>query len=163
MKPNWMLPDIETLTELPVSQIAMQLHRLKRYGGAIDFSVLQHSLLVYRLARSDDPVTLLWALLHDVGECWIGDALKPAKQIAGHAWSDLEQHYDKHVQRLAGITVSLAVAQRVRDADQRACEIEMMYWNAYPFAIQNEPLRKAALAQEIDWINSVDLFLKEIK
>ena len=122
-----MLPPIEELTELPIGQIAVQLSRLNRYAGAVEFSVLRHSMLVRHLVRNESLRCQLWALLHDVNECWTGDALKPAKDIAGLAWSNLEALYQSHVMRLADCYPNEHEIQLVDDADKEACRLEMAW------------------------------------
>jgi 5'-deoxynucleotidase YfbR-like HD superfamily hydrolase len=124
-RPNWLLKPIEEYDELPLDRIALQLSRLNRYAVAVEWSVLQHSLLVWDLVKTESATCQAWALLHDAAECWIGDALLPAKQVAGLAWSNLEETYDGHIQRLAGLNVDQSEWQMVRDADKEACRIEM--------------------------------------
>lgn len=83
--PEWLLKPIDEYDDLPLEQIVQQLSRLNRYGGAIEWSVLDHSLIVWELVKNESATCQAWALLHDVCECWIGDALLPAKQVAGLA------------------------------------------------------------------------------
>lgn len=127
MKPEWMLPPIEELTELPIGQIALQLSRLNRYAGAVEFSVLRHSMLVRHLVRNQSLRCQLWALLHDVHECWTGDALKPAKEVAGLAWANLEALYQSHVMRLSDCYPDQHEIEMVDDADKEACRLEMTW------------------------------------
>jgi hypothetical protein len=124
-RPSWLLKPIEEYAELPLEQIALQLSRLNRYAGAVEWSVLQHSLLVWDLIKNQSATCQAWALLHDAAECWIGDALLPAKQVAGLAWSNLEDTYNGHIQRLAGIQPDQHEMQIVADADKEACRLEM--------------------------------------
>lgn len=130
-RPSWLLKPIEEYTELPLEQIALQLSRLNRYAGAVEWSVLQHSLLVWDLCKNQSATAQAWALLHDAAECWIGDALSPAKQVAGLAWSNLEDTYNGHIQRLAGIKPDQHELMMVADADKEACRIEME-WDGTP-------------------------------
>lgn len=124
-RPSWLLKPIEEYDELPLEQIALQLSRLNRYAGAVEWSVLQHSLLVWDLCKNQSATAQAWALLHDAAECWIGDALLPAKQVAGLAWSNLEDTYNGHIQRLAGIEPDQHELMIVADADKEACRLEM--------------------------------------
>ncbi len=98
---------------------------MNRYAGAVEWSVLQHSLLVWDLVKNQSATAQAWALLHDAAECWIGDALLPAKQVAGLAWSNLEDTYNGHIQRLAGIQPDQHESMIVADADKEACRLEM--------------------------------------
>lgn len=126
-RPNWLLKPIEEYDELPLEQIALQLSRLNRYAGAVEWSVLQHSLLVWDLVKNQSATAQAWALLHDAAECWIGDALLPAKQVAGLAWSNLEDTYNGHIQRLAGIKPDQHELMIVADADKEAYRIELKW------------------------------------
>lgn len=126
-RPDWMLPPIEELTELPISKIASQLSWLNRYAGAVEFSVLRHSMLVRHLVQNYSLRCQLWALLHDVHECWTGDALKPAKEVAGLAWLNLEALYQSHVMRLADCFPDEHELKLVDDADKEACRLEMRW------------------------------------
>lgn len=126
-RPSWMLAPIEEYDALPLERIARQLSRLNRYAGAVEWSVLQHSLLVWDLVKSQSATCQAWALLHDAAECWIGDALLPAKQIVGLAWSNLETVYDRHIMRLAGICPDEHERAMVADADKHACRLEMTW------------------------------------
>ncbi len=155
MRPKWMLPPIEELTELPIGKIAMQLSRLNRYAGAVEFSVLRHSMLVRRLVRNQSNRCQLWALLHDAHECWIGDALKPAKEIVGHAWSDLETLYQSHVMRLADCFPDQHEMQMVDDADKEACRLEMEHLPHCPWSADVDPVEWFS-AGPLEFVAAVD-------
>lgn len=126
-RPSWMLKPIEEYEQLPLEQIALQLSRLNRYAGAVEWSVLQHSLLVWDLVKNQSATAQVWALLHDAAECWIGDALLPAKQVAGLAWSNLEDTYNGRIQRLAAIEPDQHELMMVADADKEACRLEIQW------------------------------------
>jgi 5'-deoxynucleotidase YfbR-like HD superfamily hydrolase len=159
-RPEWILPDIETLTELPIGQIAQQLSRLNRYAGAVEFSVLRHSMLVLHLVRNQSLRCQLWALLHDAHECWTGDALKPAKEIAGLAWSNLEALYQRHVMRLADCYPDQREQQMVDDADKEACRLEMQHLPYCPwFYDDGYPETET----EVDFVAAVTALMSEIR
>lgn len=65
--------------------VSRNLSRLPRFGGATvkPWSVLQHSLLVWRLAERDGAPAedQLAALLHDAPEYLLGDMMSPLKAI----------------------------------------------------------------------------------
>jgi 5'-deoxynucleotidase YfbR-like HD superfamily hydrolase len=66
--------------------LAERLGNICRYAGAVTrwYSVLQHSLLVYRLAQEEYPQHLhvqYVALLHDAPEAWTGDITRPFKKF----------------------------------------------------------------------------------
>ena len=158
-RPEWMLPPIEELTELPIGQIACQLSRLNRYAGAVEFSVLRHSMLVRHLVRNQSLRCQLWALLHDVHECWTGDALKPAKEIAGLAWSNLEALYQRHVMRLADCYPDQHELQMIDDADKEACRLEMQHLPDCPWIYEVAEYRDT----EVDFVAAVTALMHEIR
>jgi 5'-deoxynucleotidase YfbR-like HD superfamily hydrolase len=161
-RPEWMLPPIEDLTELPIGQIACQLSRLNRYAGAVEFSVLRHSMLVRHLVRNQSLRCQLWALLHDAHECWTGDALKPAKEIAGLAWSNLEAQYQSHVMRLADCYPDQHELQMVEDADKEACRLEMDHLPYCPW-IYNVEDDEEYRDTEVDFVSAVTSLMSEIR
>ena len=144
-RPSWLLKPIEEYNELPLEQIALQLSRLNRYAGAVEWSVLQHSLLVWDLVKNQSATAQAWALLHDAAECWIGDALLPAKQVAGLAWSNLEDTYNGHIQRLAGIKPDQHELMIVADADKVSVIQEMAWCGDYS---SESPLLKFQIGQK---------------
>ena len=160
--PDWMLPPIEELTELPIGQIALQLSRLNRYAGAVEFSVLRHSMLVRHLVRNESLRCQLWALLHDAHECWTGDALKPAKKVAGLAWSTLEALYQSHVMRLADCYPHDHEIQKVDDADNEASRLEMEHLPFCPW-IYNTEDGDEYRDTELDFVAAVTALLHEIR
>ena len=119
-RPSWLLPPVEHLTEFPLERIATNLARLNRYAGAVEWTVAQHCLLVHDLCIAESKRVRLWALLHDVHECWIGDVLRPAKQFAGHAITEAEQHHDQHIWRLCGFMPATEECQIVANMDTAA-------------------------------------------
>lgn len=63
--------------------IAHALGHLCRYGGHVrkHYSVAEHCLL---LSQAVSPENALWALLHDATEAYIGDMVRPLKQMMPH-------------------------------------------------------------------------------
>lgn len=62
-------------TDIRIEEIAMMLARTHRYTNQSSLTVAQHSILVKDLVAGEDahPATLMWALLHDAHEAYIGD------------------------------------------------------------------------------------------
>ena len=127
-RPDWLLPSVHDLTEFPTVQIAQQLSRICRYGGATPhfYSVARHSLLVAELVPHD-PALRLAALVHDAHECWIGDVLRPAKQKIGSALDALTRTYDDKLHALLGLDLSIADRAIVQMADDAACQLELAW------------------------------------
>jgi hypothetical protein len=125
-----MLPDWDTLTEFPIDQIARQLSQICRYAGATPghYSVARHSLLVADFVAdtgAGSEVELL-ALLHDAHECWTGDILRPASRRVKFALQELQQEIDATLWPLVGLDPCPAARAIVANADDVACEVEML-------------------------------------
>jgi hypothetical protein len=73
-------PDVELID---IGDVALALSHLCRFGGhcRVFYSVAQHSCLVSdQLAlRGEDATTVLWGLLHDASEAYLGDMPHPVK------------------------------------------------------------------------------------
>lgn len=153
MKPEWMLPPIEELTELPLVGIACNLAEIKRFAGGLKWSVLHHTLLVADLCNFPHSV---WARLHDAHEAWDGDTTKPAKQALGIAWENFEAMRAVQIARLAGITISDAEFAAVKEADNKAAEIELRMSQHGSIAIGNDPEGYAAKVDAIRLLSDAD-------
>lgn len=82
-----------TVDMIVAEDIAHALSRICRFGGHTmgHYSVAEHSILVASLA----PENLkLEALLHDAPEAYLGDVIKPLKNILGSVYSDLEEKFE---------------------------------------------------------------------
>jgi hypothetical protein len=71
---------------IDLEDIAHALSLQNRFNGhtAVPYSVAEHSVRVYaevrRRAGPDDKTLLLWALLHDAAEAYVGDLIQPIKR-----------------------------------------------------------------------------------
>jgi uncharacterized protein len=70
--------------DVEIEDIARALANQCRFGGHCSafYSVAQHSCLAADLVSrlDDDPETVLWALLHDAAEAYLGDLPGPIKR-----------------------------------------------------------------------------------
>lgn len=176
-RPDWLLPSVHDLTEFPIVQIAQQLSRICRYGGATPhfYSVARHSLLVAELVPYD-PALRLAALVHDAHECWIGDLLRPAKQRVGSSLDVLTRSYDDRLHALLGLDLSIADRAIIQMSDDAACQLELAWlgksWSNITIsrpnkAKQNQHLIErsylCALQDDCDeWIHEVSTFRESI-
>ena len=86
--------DILNLTpdQIDIHDIATHLSRIARWNGATAtermFTVAEHSVGVSNLCPTD---LALWGLLHDAGECFIGDIITPLKADIQRL-ADIERH-----------------------------------------------------------------------
>lgn len=72
--------------------IAHALSNICRFGGHTieHYSVAEHSILVAALAPEDFK---LEALLHDAAEAYVGDVIKPLKNLLGNSYTDIEDRF----------------------------------------------------------------------
>ena len=109
----------------PLADVLISLGRLPRFAGHTTefWTVLQHSLLVYDLSRGLEGSVRLAALLHDAGECLIGDIPTPFKHPDYHA---LERQFVErlcHREKIRPYSWYKAW-QDIEALDKRAKEIE---------------------------------------
>jgi hypothetical protein len=87
-----------TVDMICIQDIAASLSKICRFGGhsSAFYSVAQHSCVVAALA----PEYLCReALLHDATEAYLGDVIKPLKNILGPVYEDLEYEFMKVIIR----------------------------------------------------------------
>lgn len=86
--------DINNVHESMICErdIAHALSNICRFGGHTieHYSVAEHSILVAALAPEDFK---LEALLHDAAEAYVGDVIKPLKNLLGNTYSDIEDRF----------------------------------------------------------------------
>lgn len=109
---------------LSVEDIAHNLARICRFGGAVDgyYSVASHCVYVSRAleARGHSPYVVAAGLLHDSAEAYLGDVVSGLKRMMPD-YKALEERWEARLQdyfdvRWKGGRVGLAV----KDADLRA-------------------------------------------
>lgn len=77
------------------SDVAIALSGIRRFGGTVDWTVLQHSLAVARSAQllGLSHATMRLCALHDLHEAYIGDVVSPLSDT----WAALEAAWTAHV------------------------------------------------------------------
>jgi hypothetical protein len=125
--------------DIEIEDIAHGLARVARWNGQTSgdhaFSVAQHSLLVERILRLQQPDALprdrLATLLHDAPEYVIGDMISPFKAVIDTAYREVEERLGAVVRLRFGLPALLppALPQRIKRADQVAA-----YWEAVHLA-----------------------------
>lgn len=82
--------------DINIPDIAASLSKICRFGGHSRefYSVAQHSVLVSLMA----PIELRGpALLHDATEAYLGDVIKPLKEILGDVYTQLEHAFEEAI------------------------------------------------------------------
>ncbi len=128
-----------------LEDVAHHLAIINRFHGATarPYSVAEHSLLVWRLARGAGlpPMGQMAALLHDAHEAYTSDLASPAKRAVDAAcrthstppaWAEFEAQHAHHVRQCLGITTALhAHRETIRFFDLVALYIERKYLTTY--------------------------------
>ena len=127
---------LPTAEALHVRDIAAHLAKINRFNGATQtpYSVAQHSLLVAELLqrRKLRAPVVLWGLLHDAHEAWLGDIATPVKRaLFGPAtepvaspFDDLACRFDEVLRAKFHITLTTLELREVRVADVTALATE---------------------------------------
>ena len=115
--PTWLLKPIEEYTEFPIDQVAGNLSRIYRYGGAIRWSVAAHSLMVADMVPDEFR---LHALLHDAHEAWTGDLCLPAKKRLGWDYERMEYGFIHEIKKILELSWSDKSWVAISNADKAA-------------------------------------------
>ncbi|WP_442795332.1 hypothetical protein [Pelobium manganitolerans] len=104
--------------------IAKGLANTCRFGGQTEgfYSVAQHSILVMMLA----PKKLqLAALLHDASEAYLGDIIKPVKNLIGDKYAQLEAKFEKAI--FEQFKADCKLLDDLKPYDKQALQLEYEY------------------------------------
>ena len=115
--PFWpMAPRIE---DVRVQDIAEHLARLCRFNGALRFDVEHYSVAQHCSLCSDNvpPEYALEALLHEAAEAYVGDRIKPLKQLMPDH-ERAERRIEELIRLKFGLPLKKSAA--VKEADYRA-------------------------------------------
>jgi hypothetical protein len=139
-KGNFFKPFNPNCKTIDIEVIATSLSREKRFFGQTEYTVAQHSVLLarYFLMRGEIEFARQ-ALLHEVGEAYMGDLVSPIKK-AFPLFKKIEETIIKKV--FDCYKVSYPISQEVEKADKRIMVDEAIkllpnqeYWLSL-----NEPL-----------------------
>lgn len=140
-----------TVDMINVNDISHGLSRICRFGGHVNqhYSVAQHSLLV---ALIGPPRLMRVAILHDAAEAYIGDVIKPLKNILGTAYTDIEDRFEKVI--FEKFSVNIELLPDVKPYDKIALEIEHNYFfknECYQFELIFDHVWDYKLSRENYW------------
>lgn len=101
--------------------IAHALSQICRFGGhTLDFySVAEHCILVAALAPKE---LKLEALMHDAAEAYIGDVIKPLKNILGETYARIERSFMTAITER--FNLSTDKLDDIKPYDMQALELE---------------------------------------
>lgn len=101
--------------DVDIKAIAHSLSLLCRFGGhcKVFYSVAEHCIRVARIVK---PEYRLAALLHDAGEAYIGDVIRPLKYCLS-AIQEADEKAVKVVMKKFGVDFSEEVREVVKEAD----------------------------------------------
>lgn len=112
--------------------IAVQMGRITRFGGAVWSPLLMHSVLVAELtwrhlaakkSEDFDFQTFCWALLHDAHEVVTGEVPRPWK---GREMKDRQHELDFEISAAYKVDLLKADTRIVKAMDERALLLEAM-------------------------------------
>lgn len=116
--------------------LAVQMGRITRYGGAIWCPLLFHSLLVARMvAETSSDETVTWALFHDAHEIVMGEIPHPWKCC--NTRTRYESDMDDIFREAIGLKDSVIDGSAIKVADRVAVHVERLVcgplanWEAY--------------------------------
>jgi len=114
-----------TVDMICIEDIANALSKICRFGGHSNdfYSVAQHSVIVANLAPS---YLCREALLHDATEAYLGDVIKPLKNILGSVYEEIEDRFMKVICRKYNLS-ELRLLE-VKQFDKQALSIEHEYF-----------------------------------
>lgn len=123
------LNNIDELKIVPID-IVVGLSNIKRYNGRFSVTVLEHSFAMYEHLNNAGKATrdeLLYALIHDAAEAYIGDLIAPVKSICPE-FAALEGAIQRKINAHFGIDLTkmnILEQQRVKRLDVicRAVEV----------------------------------------
>lgn len=112
---------LPTVDMIHIEDIARSLSHICRFGGHVNrfYSVAEHSLLVTALAPKELKP---YALLHDAAEAYLGDVIKPLKNLIGSPYDMLEGLFTQRIAEVYGLDPEGFVL--VKPFDLQALEVE---------------------------------------
>ena len=117
-------PDPQVIT---IESIALGLARICRFGGQIRewYSVAEHSLWCERLAEADrhEVAVRRAVLLHDAAEAFIGDVVRPLKQLLPQ-YRAIEARLQAAIHQRFDVTVDNATHRIIREIDNAILKAE---------------------------------------
>lgn len=147
--------------DVRLQDIAHALGRICRFGNQIRafWSVADHALLVRELVLdAGRPDLAAPAQHHDSPEAYLGDVLKPLRDLIGPAYEQITEAFECAIADAFGFDAALFSDPLLAEADLAACHIEAQAFG-YPIvrplpdhiAVTPRPLRSrgSAIARDL--------------
>lgn len=101
--------------DININDITTGLSKICRFGGQIShfYSVAQHSVICSHLAP---PELKKAALLHDASEAYLGDVIKPLKNLLGASYEDIEARFMERI--FEKFCVSILLLPQIKQFDK---------------------------------------------
>lgn len=131
-----------TADMIRLEDIALALSHVCRFGGQVNhfYSVAQHSVLVSYLC---DQKHAMCGLMHDAAEAYIGDVIKPLKNILGDVYEDIETKFTYAIFDKFGLDPD--AIKNIEQADKQALQIEHDYLRGIDTETLNKTLKSYGL------------------
>jgi hypothetical protein len=112
-----------TQAMISIDDIATSLSKICRFGGHTSafYSVAQHSVIMAAMAPDSLKKE---ALLHDAPEAYLGDVIKPLKNILGSAYSDLETRFDSVIRKRFKLPLQAVNNAIIKELEAELVDIE---------------------------------------
>lgn len=160
MNPSWDM--------IQIDDIALGLSQVIRFGGQIadTYTVAHHSILVARMLPRKYRLA---GLLHDASEAYVGDVIKPLKELIGEPYKRIEKRIQTTIELKFGVHMTSEMKTAIKAADLEALRIESEAFqrgDPHPFAITiGDKLPWKMIGSFMDFDHRVvrGLFLVELK
>ena len=117
----------------PIRGYDLYIHssRICRYGGAVEWTLLQHTALCVALARRGRIVAEIvpYVAVHDLHEVYVGDVVAALKEVLPEYKARIETPWEARVHHALGLCFPLDRSMKgaVKRIDIRALAIEMIF------------------------------------
>jgi hypothetical protein len=142
--------------DVSLEDIAHALSMICRFNGHCPrfYSVAEHSVRCWRVARMECPEHAAWALLHDAAEAYLCDLPRPVKRCLPE-YKTVERLNEKIIAARFGLR-TLDMPAAVKEIDSRmltteATEMGMLATAPHPWASMPEPYLIADVRMFMGW------------
>lgn len=108
--------------QILLDDIAGALSRICRFGGHVGqfYSVAEHCWHCADQAKADGHGLDVqrYALMHDASEAYIGDVVKPLKELLKSLYAPIEDRIEQAITERFALTVSDSIRQVVKEIDR---------------------------------------------